>query len=118
MDPAAQEQGQRLQHERRRDPGGAALGAVGASAARARVGLEVRVALYLPRSTGFLTALLAVWKAGGVYVPVDASYPEAYAQRILEDAQPAVVVVQSGLDRALLPAGAQVHGDVSRDARE
>jgi amino acid adenylation domain-containing protein len=56
----------------------------------------VRVALYLARSIDFLTALMAVWKARGVYVGVDRSYPEAYAQRMIEDAQPAVLLVESG----------------------
>jgi amino acid adenylation domain-containing protein len=56
----------------------------------------VRVVLYLSRSAEFLTALIAVWKAGGVYVGVDRSYPEAYAQRMIEDAAPAIVLVESG----------------------
>jgi amino acid adenylation domain-containing protein len=68
----------------------------------------VRVALYLPRSAKFLTALLAVWKARGVYVPVDGSYPDAYAQRILEDAQPAIILVESDF----APGFAIAHGKV------
>jgi pristinamycin I synthase 3 and 4 len=57
---------------------------------------RARVVLYLPRSVDFLTALLAVWKVGGAYVGVDRSYPEAYAQRMIEDAAPAIVLVESG----------------------
>ena len=59
---------------------------------------QERVALYLPRSTEFLTALLAVFKAGGVYVPVDPSYPDAYVKRILDDARPAIVLVKNKFD--------------------
>jgi amino acid adenylation domain-containing protein len=55
-----------------------------------------KVALHLPRGVGFLTALMAVWKTGGVYVPIDRSYPEAYVQRMIEDAQPAIILVESG----------------------
>jgi amino acid adenylation domain-containing protein len=72
------------------------------------VGRDARVALYLPRSAEFLVALLAVFKARGLYVPVDASYPEAYAQRIIADAQPAVIVVESGFNRSLVNTAAKV----------
>jgi amino acid adenylation domain-containing protein len=68
----------------------------------------VRVALYLPRSAGFLTALVAVFKARGVYVPVDRSYPEAYAQRMIEDAAPAIILVESGF----APGFTIAHGKV------
>jgi non-ribosomal peptide synthetase component F len=60
-------------------------------------GVEVgtRVALYLPRGVEFLTCLLAVFKVRGVYVPVDPSYPASYVWRILENAQPSVVLTRS-----------------------
>jgi amino acid adenylation domain-containing protein len=72
------------------------------------VGPEVRVALYLRRSAEFLTGLLAVFKARGVYVPVDPAYPEAYVERIVEDAQPAVILVESGFRPNLAHASAQI----------
>jgi non-ribosomal peptide synthetase component F len=72
------------------------------------VGPEVRVALYLRRSAEFLTGLLAVFKARGVYVPVDPAYPEAYVERMVEDAQPAVILVESGMHPKLAQASVQI----------
>ncbi|MCA1694103.1 MAG: amino acid adenylation domain-containing protein, partial [Actinobacteria bacterium] len=59
------------------------------------VGPEQVVALVLPRSVEMIVALVAVFKAGGVYLPVD---PELPAQRIgfmLDDAAPVLVVTNS-----------------------
>jgi len=53
--------------------------------------------LYLPRSTAFLVGLLAIVKAGGVYVPVDVQAPQAYRALLLADAQPHVVVSSTSL---------------------
>ena len=61
------------------------------------VGPEVRVGLYLERSTDFLAALLGIFKAGGVYVPLDPHYPRAYVQHILENAGPQVVITRQAL---------------------
>jgi amino acid adenylation domain-containing protein len=72
------------------------------------VGAGGRVAVYLPRSAEFLTALLAVFKARGVYVPIDPSYPAAYVQRILSDARPAIVLAGSSVDAGNFVSGATV----------
>ncbi|MFO0760440.1 MAG: condensation domain-containing protein [Byssovorax sp.] len=45
------------------------------------VGPDVIVGLCLDRSASLIVALLAVLKAGGAYLPLDASYPEARASR-------------------------------------
>lgn len=50
------------------------------------VGADHRVALMLDRSLDLATAILAVWKAGAGYVPVDSSSPQARVQAMLEDA--------------------------------
>ncbi|WP_223778405.1 non-ribosomal peptide synthetase [Streptomyces sp. 135] len=59
------------------------------------VGREDRVALCLPRGTEMIVAQLAVWKAGGAFVPLDPEHP---ADRL------AFMVADSGA-RVLLCAG-------------
>jgi amino acid adenylation domain-containing protein len=56
------------------------------------VGPEVRVGLYMPRSCDFIAAMLGIFKAGGVYVPFDTNAPPAYLQRLIDDAQPQVLM--------------------------
>jgi len=59
-----------------------------------RVGDRVGVAL--PRSVDLVVALLGVVKAGGVFVPLDTSYPQERIAAILEDADPVVVLDNIG----------------------
>lgn len=63
-----------------------------------------RVALYLPRGVDLVAALLGVWKACGVYVPVDPAYPASYAGRIVADVEPRVIVAGSAAMAAGLTA--------------
>ncbi len=48
---------------------------------------EVRVGVAVDQSARWLVTLLAVWKAGGVYVPLDAALPPALATGMLADAE-------------------------------
>ncbi|MEV1144095.1 amino acid adenylation domain-containing protein, partial [Micromonospora sp. NPDC049799] len=48
---------------------------------------ETRVGLAVEQSARWLVTLLAVWKAGGVYVPVDAALPAELAASMLADAE-------------------------------
>ncbi|MGV9642536.1 amino acid adenylation domain-containing protein [Streptomyces sp. NPDC003514] len=47
---------------------------------------ETRVALAVEQSERWLVTLLALWKAGGVYVPLDGALPAAPAAAMLADA--------------------------------
>jgi amino acid adenylation domain-containing protein/non-ribosomal peptide synthase protein (TIGR01720 family) len=69
------------------------------------VGPERLVALALPRSADLVVAILAVFKAGGAYLPVDPDLPTERIQFLLRDAAPAVVVTTSAAGQltALLP---------------
>ncbi|MGW3116663.1 amino acid adenylation domain-containing protein [Streptomyces sp. NPDC001107] len=46
---------------------------------------EIRVGLAVEQSARWLVTLLAVWKAGGVYVPIDAALPAELAASMLAD---------------------------------
>ncbi|MBZ4336301.1 AMP-binding protein, partial [Corallococcus sp. AS-1-12] len=60
------------------------------------VGAETRVAVLSERSPELLVAMLAIFKAGGCYVPVDPAYPRSYIEQILADATPQVVLGRRG----------------------
>ncbi|AHH97301.1 non-ribosomal peptide synthase/polyketide synthase [Kutzneria albida] len=53
---------------------------------------EQAVAVMMPRSADFVVAMLAVFKAGGVYVPVDPDLPADRVEFLLRDAQVAAVL--------------------------
>jgi len=61
------------------------------------VGPETMVALSMRRSADMIVGLLGIWKAGGVYVPVDPEYPEARLTHLLRDSRAAVIVTQESL---------------------
>jgi amino acid adenylation domain-containing protein len=61
------------------------------------VGAEVRVGVLMRRSTDLVVSLLAVLKAGGVYVPLDAEYPLERLSLMLEDSGAAVLLTQGEL---------------------
>ncbi|MGI0483862.1 amino acid adenylation domain-containing protein [Pantanalinema rosaneae CENA516] len=61
------------------------------------VGAEVRVAVCVEPSLDVAVSLFGIWKAGGVYVPLDPTYPAARLTTILEDTHPQVLLTQSHL---------------------
>ncbi|MDX3234039.1 amino acid adenylation domain-containing protein, partial [Streptomyces sp. ME19-01-6] len=71
------------------------------------VGPERVVACVFPRSVELFVALLAVVKAGGVYLPVDPDYPAERVGFVLADADPVVVLalgeLVSGLEVGSVP---------------
>ncbi|TBF87874.1 non-ribosomal peptide synthetase, partial [Rhizobium leguminosarum] len=69
---------------------------------------EDRIALYLPRGVDFLAALLAVFKIGGIFVAIPPSYPPNYIGRILENADPSIIVTVPELAGELTPPAATV----------
>jgi len=68
------------------------------------VGLETRVAVWLPRGPDMVVAFLAVLNAGGTYVPLDPDHPEHRRAFVLDDADVSLVVT----DRAGQHAGRPV----------
>lgn len=52
-----------------------------------------RVAVRIERSTDAIVSLVAIWKAGGVYVPIDPEYPVDRALFMLRDSDARIVLV-------------------------
>ena len=65
------------------------------------------VAVALEPGCDLVVSLLAVWKAGAAYVPLDPHHPPQRLADILEDAQPGMVISTSGLASDLPDVGAK-----------
>ncbi|HEX6751683.1 MAG TPA: amino acid adenylation domain-containing protein [Longimicrobium sp.] len=66
------------------------------------VGIGTAVAVCLERGPGVLVALLGVWKAGGVYLPLDPGHPVERLSFLLRDSGAKLVVSDLALAGALL----------------
>src|SRR6185369_14528808 len=75
----------------------------------------VSVGLFVERSLDIIIGLLAILKAGGVYVPLDPSYPEERLAFMLQDTQMSVLLTQKPLV-ARLPATAKTINVISLDS--
>src|SRR6185312_3293846 len=70
------------------------------------IGTEDRVAVLLDKSPELVITALGVLKAGGVYLPVDPTYPEDRLTFILDDADAKMVVREPVTDAAHYPGTA------------
>ncbi|GAA3570804.1 hypothetical protein GCM10022222_63610 [Amycolatopsis ultiminotia] len=59
---------------------------------RRGAGPESIVALSFPRGRALITAMLAVWRAGAAYLPVDHTYPAERIEAVLSQARPRLLV--------------------------
>ncbi|WP_196297222.1 non-ribosomal peptide synthetase, partial [Xanthomonas albilineans] len=75
---------------------------------RSGVGLESRVALYLPRSIEQVVAVLATLKAGAAYVPLDPELPSERLAFLLQDSRPHAALTCSDL-RTQLQSNSGLH---------
>jgi amino acid adenylation domain-containing protein len=66
-----------------------------------RVGPEVLVGICMERSLDLVIAMLAVLKAGGVYLPLDPSYPDERLAFLLQDAGAALVLTHQHVEKPL-----------------
>nr|WP_285442818.1 non-ribosomal peptide synthetase [Burkholderia glumae] len=64
-----------------------------------------RVAICVERGVEMIVGVLAVWKAGAAYVPLDPAYPPARLAYMLEDSAPAALLVQAATAARLAPQG-------------
>ncbi len=74
---------------------------------RDRLGPERIAGICLARSMEMLVAILAVFKTGAGYLPLDPEYPTARLQQMMSDARP-LMVLSSGVLLGRLPALAPV----------
>lgn len=58
---------------------------------------DVPVAVCVRPSLDVLVAMLAIWKARGIYLPLDPTHPEALIGRMLDEAKPRLVLTTSEL---------------------
>jgi amino acid adenylation domain-containing protein len=65
------------------------------------VGPEVPVGVCLERSLEVVISLLAILKAGGVYLPLDPAYPKQRISFMLEDSRASVLLTQKSLIQGL-----------------
>ena len=63
--------------------------------------LETPVGVCIERSMELIITILAILKAGGIYVPLDPNYPHERLKYMLNDAQLKIVLVQSHLYQQL-----------------
>lgn len=65
------------------------------------VGPESIVALYLERSLDMVVAVLAVWKAGGAYLPLDLDSPPERLARVVDGSRAVIVVTHGNMARRM-----------------
>jgi amino acid adenylation domain-containing protein len=81
---------------------------------RLGVGPETRVGICMERSPAMVTAMLAVLKAGGAYLPLDPAYPGPRLELMVEDSGALVVLTEERLAGRLGPGASVLSLD--RDA--
>lgn len=72
------------------------------------VGPDQLVAICLERGIEMLVCVLAVWKAGGAYLPLNASHPLERLTAILEDSHARIVLTDASCNSTALSRSAQV----------
>ena len=69
---------------------------------------EARVALFLPPSAEFVVAILAVWRAGGMAVPLALSYPPPELDYVLRDADASILISRADTAGSIRPVVASL----------
>ncbi|MCU1347984.1 MAG: hypothetical protein JWO56_1014, partial [Acidobacteria bacterium] len=64
------------------------------------IGRDDIVAVLLPRGLDFITALLAIGRAGGAFLPLDARHPASRTAQIIEQSGARVVLLNGAVDDA------------------
>ncbi|XP_006818170.1 uncharacterized protein LOC102809176, partial [Saccoglossus kowalevskii] len=51
------------------------------------------VGIYMEKGIDYTVSYIAILKAGGAYLPIDVSYPPPLLESVLEDSQPAAIII-------------------------
>ncbi|MFF0574808.1 non-ribosomal peptide synthetase [Streptosporangium saharense] len=87
-----------------------------AGALRAELhGPEPVVAVALPRTANLVVALLAVWRAGAAYLPLDLDYPAERLAYMLRDTAPSLVLTDARVSHRLPDGSSNGSTDRSSD---
>lgn len=54
------------------------------------------VAVRLAPSDRLVATLLAIWKCGGAYLPLDISFPSSRVEHIVKESKPQLVITENG----------------------
>lgn len=65
------------------------------------VGKDIVVALFLPASIAYVISLLAVAKAGGIFLPLDLATPEHRLNYVLNKTSPKIIITDNALAATL-----------------
>jgi len=76
------------------------------------VGPDAVVGLLAERGLDFLTAMLAVWKAGGAYLPLDHRHPAERLRQVVAQSGSRLVLVERSFARALGLAPEELDGSL------
>ncbi|MFF7635318.1 amino acid adenylation domain-containing protein [Kitasatospora sp. NPDC008050] len=98
----------------------ARAGALARRLAARGVGAETAVAVLMERSADLVVALLAVVKAGGYYVPLDARYPQAHRELIVAETGATLVLADAALrvEAEKLPATVVLLAEDAEDVED
>jgi non-ribosomal peptide synthetase component F len=72
------------------------------------------IILCLNRSEWMLIAILAVWKAGAAYVPVDSNYPEDRLAYILEDTKTRIALTNENFKNKLINLSSKIPAEKAK----
>lgn len=75
---------------------------------------ETPVALFMERSTSLIVGLLAVLKAGGVYIPLDVQWPQKRLQTILDDSNARLILTENEWQETLAPFSGEESATLKR----
>jgi len=78
------------------------------------VGPEVKVGVYMERSHNLIITLLAILKAGGVYVPLDPIYPDEKLAFMLKDSIAPILLTDGSIESPEASTGCRVPGEPDR----